>query len=196
MGKGAETKERILNRAFVLAAKEGLAGLSLGTLAGELDMSKSGLFAHFRSKEDLQIKVLQFAAHSFEARVLQPAFRAPRGLPRVERIFDNWLRWLTDPGMPGGCLFLAASIELDDQDSEPRAVLLDTQQQMRSALAHAARLAVEEGHFRADIDCEQLAFELFAIALAFNHWKRLLRASDAETRARAAFARLVGSASA
>jgi AcrR family transcriptional regulator len=192
--KGNETRDRILDRALRLASRDGLEGLSIGTLAIDLGLSKSGLFAHFGSKEDLQVAVLREAAGRFENTVMRPAFTAPRGEPRIRRLFENWLGWIGDPASPGGCVFLAAAAELDDREGRPRDFLVGSQKQLVASLAKAARLAVEEGHFAAHLDAEQFAFDLYALLLGCSHWKRLLRDPRAETRARAAFDRLVASA--
>ena len=105
MRKGERTKSAILNQAVSAASRHGIEGLSIGSLADRLEMSKSGLFAHFGSKEDLQIAVLSTAAAKFEEVVVRPALRAPRGAARLRKWFDLWLRWITDPSIPGGCLF-------------------------------------------------------------------------------------------
>jgi AcrR family transcriptional regulator len=194
VSKGEGTRDRILDRALRLASRDGLEGLSIGVLAGDLGLSKSGLFAHFGSKEDLQLAVLQEAATRFEDTVMRPAFRAPRGEPRIRRLFENWVGWIGDPASPGGCVFLAAAAELDDREGRPRDFLAGSQKQLVAALARSARMAVEEGHFAARLDAEQFAFELYALLLGCSHWKRLLRDPRAETRARAAFERLVDSA--
>jgi AcrR family transcriptional regulator len=196
MTKGTETRDRILDRAFRLATRDGLEGVTLGTLASELGLSKSGLFAHFRSKEDLQIEILRTASARFEDAVLRPAFRAPRGLPRIKKLFDGWLQWLSDPALPGGCLFVAAATELDDKEGRPREHLVATLRQLHDALAKAAHLAVGEGQFRKDLDCEQFAFELYGIVLSYNQSKRLMRDARPEARARAAFQRLLAFAAA
>ncbi len=196
MAKGQETRQRILDRAFRIAGRDGLDGLTLNTLATDLGMSKSGLFAHFRSKEELQLQVLETAAARFEASVIAPALRAPRGVPRLKKLFDGWLHWITDPAQPGGCIFVAAATELDDKDGRPREFLVDGQRRLRDTLARLARAAIEEHQLRRDLDCEQLAFELFAIILAYHHDKRLLRDGRPEARARAAFARLLADAAA
>lgn len=193
--KGEETRERILDRAFRLASRDGLEGLSIGGLATDLGLSKSGLFAHFGSKEDLQVAVLERAAEQFEHEVMRPAFRAPRGLPRLKKIFELWLSWADDPGKPGGCVFMAAATELDDREGRPRDHLVATQKKLFEALAKTAEMAVAEGHLRKDLDVEQLTFELYALLLGYNHRKRLLRAPDADRRARAAFDRLIAWAS-
>ena len=187
MSKGEATRERILERAFRLASREGLQGLSIGVLATELGLSKSGLFAHFGSKEDLQIEILRAAATQFEERVVRPAFRAARGEPRIRQLFENWMRWLNDPGSPGGCIFMAAATELDDKQGRPRDYLVGTQKQLLAAMARSARLAVEAGHFRADVDSEQFAFELYSLLMGCSHYKRLLADPRAESRSRVGF---------
>ena len=194
MGKGVETRERILDRAFHLAGRQGLEGLSIGTLATDLGLSKSGLFAHFGSKEDLQIAVLSAAASRFEETVVRPALRCPRGEPRLVRWFDGWIRWLGDLTQAGGCIFIAAAAELDDQDGRTRDHLLATQRQLMASLARAAGQAVDAGQFRQDLDCEQFAFEFYAIILGCHHARRLLRDPTADDRAGAALKRLVASA--
>jgi AcrR family transcriptional regulator len=194
MTKGNETRERILDRAFRLASRDGLDGLSLGALASDLGLSKSGLFAHFRSKEDLEVSVLEAASTRFEDRVVRPALKAPRGLPRLTKLFEGWLRWLADPASPGGCIFIAASAELDDREGRPRDYLVDKQAQLVSMLGNLARSAVEERHFRPDVDPKQFAFEMYAIIFIAHHFRRLLRDGEADRRARTAFQRLVASA--
>jgi AcrR family transcriptional regulator len=191
LSKGEETRDRILERAFRLAGRDGLEGLSIGRLAAELGLSKSGIFAHFGSKEDLQIEVLRAAAAHFEEKVMRPAFRAARGEPRIKQMFENWMRWLSDPGLPGGCVFMAASIELDDRPGRPREFLVGMQTQLVQAMARSARLAVEVGHFRAGVDADQFAFELYSLLMGCSHWKRLLGDSRAEARARSGFERLL-----
>ena len=194
MSKGEHTRERIIERAFLLAGRDGLNGLSLGSLSEALNMSKSGLFAHFGSKEELQVAVLQYAAATFTEQVIKPALKAPRGLPRLEMMLNRWLEWGTDPRMPGGCLFPQASAELDDHWGAPRTVLVNSQVQLLQTLARAARVCVEEGHFRADLDTEQFAFEAQGQILGFHHSFRLRRDPKAMKRARLAFSRLVDTA--
>jgi AcrR family transcriptional regulator len=191
MTKGDETRDRIVDRALRLATRDGLAGLSIGGLAADLGLSKSGLFAHFGSKEDLQLAVLREAVARFEATVVRPAIRAERGEPRVRALLDRWMAWMNDPAFPGGCLMTAASVELDDHEGRPRDYLAGTQRQLLATLAKAARLAVQTGHFRPELDCDQFAFELYALMLARGHWKRLLRDPQADVRARTAFETLI-----
>ena len=122
---------------------------------------------------------------------MRPAFRAPRGEPRIRQLFDNWLAWCSDPALPGGCIFMAAATELDDKQGRPRDYLVATQKQLLATLAKSARLAVEAGHFRPDLDGEQFAFELHSLLMGCSHWKRLLGDPRAERRTRAAFDRLL-----
>ncbi|HUJ77167.1 MAG TPA: TetR/AcrR family transcriptional regulator [bacterium] len=196
MSKGESTRERIVSRALRWASRDGLTGLSIGGLAQDLGLSKSGLFAHFGSKEELQVEVLQAAASRFVDQVVRDAIRAPRGRPRVERMFENWLRWSSLPELPGGCPMVAASTELDDHEGRARDELAGMEMQKLATLAKAARLAVAEGHFRPDLDCEQFAFEEIGILLAFHQAQRLHRHPQAEARARAAFSRLLADAQA
>jgi AcrR family transcriptional regulator len=194
VSKGESTRERILHTASRLASRDGLEGISIGGLAGELGLSKSGLFAHFGSKEELQLEILKAGAERFELQVMRPAFRAARGEPRVKLLFDHWLQWIQDSSSPGGCVLLAAATELDDREGRPRDLLVGLLRQLQSTLAKTARMAVEAGHFRADLDCAQFAFELFALLLGHSHFRRLLRDPRSETRTRTAFQRLLQSA--
>jgi AcrR family transcriptional regulator len=196
MTKGLETRDRILDTAFRLAARDGLEGLSLASLAGELSMSKSGLFAHFRSKEELQLEMLRVASERFIDKVMRPSLKQPRGLPRIKALAENWRRWASDPSLPGGCIFVAASVEMDDRDGPVRAYVVDQQRALHDTIARAARIAIEEGHFRRDLDVDQFAFEFEGIYLAFHHALRLLRDPAAATRARRAIERLVEAAAA
>ncbi len=193
MSKGAVTRQRILDRAFRLAGRYGVDGVTLGTLAAELGLSKSGLFAHFASKEELSVAVLRTTSERFTEQVIRPALKAPRGEPRVRQIFDNWVAWLDDPALPGGCPIVAASVELDDKPGAPRDFLVEVQRQLRGTLAKAAALAVGEGHFRADLDAALFGFEWMGLMLSYHHTLRLLRDDRARAQARAAFERLLAS---
>src|SRR4029078_854398 len=115
MGKGELTRQAILERATALASRHGMEGVSIGHLAEELGLSKSGLFAHFGSKEVLQVEILRFAAERFVENVVRPALAQPRGAPRLRRIFERWIAWDRSHSVPGGCLFVAAASELDDR---------------------------------------------------------------------------------
>ncbi|RYZ07994.1 MAG: TetR/AcrR family transcriptional regulator [Myxococcales bacterium] len=191
MSKGEETRDRIVDRAFRLASRDGLSGLSIGKLATELGLSKSGLFAHFGSKEGLELEVLKAGAERFTEQVLRSSFSAPRGVPRLRKLFRNWLAWVTDPAQPGGCVLFAAAAELDDSEGPQRDFLATSQAALMAALAKAARMGVESGELRQDLDCEQFAFELQGILMAYHHSRRLLRDPKAEARAKSAFERLL-----
>lgn len=194
MSKGDDTRERILHRAFRMASRDGLEGLSIGGLANALAMSKSGLFAHFGSKEELQLEVLRAAARRFEDTVVRPAFRAPRGTPRIRHLLENWVRWANSPDAAGGCLFVTASVEFDDRAGRPRDFLVAAQRQIQDAMARSAQMAIDAGHFRQNLDCRQFAFELHSLLLGYHHAKRLLRDADAETALRTGFGRLLNDA--
>lgn len=183
-----------MGRAIELASTLGIEGITLGSLADSLELSKSGLFAHFKSREALQIAVLEAAAQHFREVVVAPALRAPRGEPRIRALFDRWIEWGKSKTLPGGCVFVAAAVELDDRPGPVRDVLVQTQKDWIELLAQTARTAVEEGHFRRDLDVDQFAFELYGIVLGFHHQSRLFRDPKALTRMRTAFDRLLASA--
>jgi AcrR family transcriptional regulator len=196
MTKGGETRERILDTAFRLAAREGLDGLSLSMLAGELNLSKSGLFAHFSSKEELQMEMLHTASVRFVSTVMAPAFKQSRGLARLNALFDRWIQWASDPSLPGGCIFVAAAAEFDDREGKIREYVVGQQRLLLQAIERAASMCVETGEFRKGFDEEQFAFEFLGIYLAFHEARRLLRDPRAEKRARKAYTRLIEAASA
>ena len=183
-----------MDRAIEIASTVGIEGLTLGTLAESLELSKSGLFAHFKSREALQIAVLESAANHFRELVVVPALRARRGEPRVRALYEHWLEWAQAPTLPGGCVFISASVELDDRPGPVRDVLVQTQRDLLELLSQTARSAIEEGHFRKNLDTEQFAFELFAIVLGYHHQSRLFRDPKALARTKKAFERLLESA--
>jgi AcrR family transcriptional regulator len=189
--KGEQTREAILTHALGLATRIGFEGLTIGRLADDLKMSKSGLFAHFRSKEGLQLEILRMAGARMVEAVVKPAFAAPRGEPRVRALFDRWLAWEQSPSLPGGCPFMAASFELDDRPGPVRDYVVQNLKDWLDTMAGAARIAVQEGHFRADLDCEQFAHDCQGIGLAFVHASRLMRDPRARERAQTAFEALL-----
>jgi AcrR family transcriptional regulator len=191
MSKGAATRDRIVERALRAASVDGLEGISLGKLASDVGMSKSGLFAHFESKEALQLDVLAAASEKFMEIVVRPAFTAPRGEPRVRALFEHWLTWERSESLPGGCIFMHAAAELDDRPGPTRDALVDWQRQWLDALAKAARIAVNEGHFRAGLDAELFAFQQYGFVMAYYHARRLFQDPRAEDRVHAAFDTLV-----
>lgn len=188
MGKGEQTRALILGEAVALASQVGIEGLTIGVLADRLKLSKSGLFAHFASREGLQLAVVEAAQADFVARAIKPALTEPRGLPRLRRLFDLWLANLDLPERPGGCPLLAAAVEFDDQPGPIRDRLAEGHRHLLATLARASAQAVECGHLAADTDAEQLAFELFGLVLAAHHHLRLLGDGTALARARRGFA--------
>ncbi len=189
MTKGEDTHATVLSAALSLATEEGLSGLTIGRLAEKVGMSKSGLFAHFASKENLQIEILKSAADRFVAQVVAPALKARRGEPRVVALFERWLAWKDI--LPGGCIFAVASVDLDDKPGPARDVLVATQKDWIDTVATAARIAVTEGHFRKDLDVEQFAHEVYCLGYGELQVARLLRDPKANQRARAALERLL-----
>jgi AcrR family transcriptional regulator len=190
MRKGEQTRTLILNEAMGLASRVGLEGLSIGSLAERLGMSKSGLFAHFGSKEDLQLLTLKQTQTLFRDQVFSPALKAPRGLPRLRALFSNWLAWL-ERDLPGGCVMLAASVEYDDRPGAVRDLLVAGQRELRGAIVKTIRLAIDEGHLGSETEPWQLAFELVGIVLAAHHDRRLLGDTRSLSRAQDAFERLM-----
>ena len=187
MRKGEETRQNILDTALAEASLAGLSGLSIGGLAEKVEMSKSGLFAHFSSKEDLQLQVLQTARDRFIEEVIVPALQQPRGEPRVKALFENWLSWTESQYLPGGCPFVSAAVELDDQPGTLRDYLVQSQRDWLDTLATAARISIEEGHFREELDTQRFAFEFYSIILAYYHFSRLLEDPETAPRCRASF---------
>jgi AcrR family transcriptional regulator len=187
MTKGATTRERIVGHALAMASVEGLDALSLGDLANDVGMSKSGLFAHFRSKEALQLDVLTAAVEKFRHVVIRPALAEPRGEPRVRALFTRWLAWEKNDSVPGGCVFVHAAFEWDDRSGPVRDALVAFQREWIEFLAGAARRAVEAGHFRRGSNPEQFAFQMLGIVLSYYWAKRLLRDPEARQKALASF---------
>ena len=191
MSKGSDTRHAVLSAALSLASEVGLEGVTIGKLSQACGMSKSGLFAHFSSKENLQVQLLDEAIGRFVSYVVTPGLKHRRGEPRVRAFFDNWLSWSKLDFMPGGCIFIAAAVELDDRPGPARDMLVGSQRDWLDVNATAARIAIEEGHFRKDLDVKLFAHEVYSIAYGHHFLTRLLRDPKAESRTRAAFERLV-----
>lgn len=196
MAKGGDTRATVLAAALSLASEVGLAGLTIGRLAERVGMSKSGLFAHFGSKEELDLAVVDEAVRRFIEVVVAPALREPRGAPRVEALFERWLAWSKADFLPGGCIFLAAAIELDDQPGPVRDRLVASQRDWLGTIAEAARIAVTEGHFRRSLDAGLFAQEVYSVACGHHFVSRLLCDPKAEARTKRSYARLLADAKA
>ena len=184
--KGERTRAAILDEALRLVSKAGLDGLTIGTLADATGMSKSGLFAHFGSREELLLAVLAHGQAEFTEVVFQPALAKPRGLPRLRAMFVNWLDWTESAELPGGCPMIGGATEFDDKPGPVRDMLAGGQRTWIETLKRGVRQAVEEGQFARDTDPEQIAFEMFGIALVVHHHRRLLGYKKARERALAA----------
>lgn len=193
MRKGELTRTAILDESVQLASRVGFGGLSIGQLAGQTEMSKSGLFAHFQSKEQLQLQTLERARAKFVDVVVRPALAAERGETRLRTLFDRWLTW-SATALEGGCIFTAAAAELDDQPGPLRDALVRNQRDWLELVATVAGTAVSEGQFRADLDLAQFAFQAHGTMLAHQHAARLLRDPRADEHARRAFESLIDSA--
>ena len=191
MPKGAETRRTILDHALQVATKEGLEGLTIGRLAQDLQLSKSGLFAHFRGKEELLLQVLETARTRFIEQVVKPGLAAARGEPRVRALFEAWLAWERSSALPGGCPFIAAAVELDDRPGPARDFIVQSQRDWLDVIANSVRTGIQEGQFHSDFDAEQFAYELHGTMLSYHHVARLLRDPRAETRVRRAFESLL-----
>ena len=188
--KGVQTKAAILDAALALASQMGLEGLSIGALAEVMQMSKSGVFAHFGSREELQISVVREYHARFADEVFFPAIREPRGLPRLEALFERWLRRVSVE-LEAGCIYISGAVEFDDRPGPVRDSLAQMVRAWHGALERAIRQAAAEGQLRADTGPEQMLFELHGLILALHHDARFLRTAGAPDRARAGFARLL-----
>ena len=180
MTKGEDTKRAILERASQLASRIGLEALTIGRLAKETGLSKSGLFAHFGAKETLQIEVLEFTALDYRDKVVRPAFQEAAGEPRIVALFEHWLAWVKANALEGGCLFIQSATEFDDQPGAVRDCLEMWQRRWLEGLAEAARRAIDAGHFKPDLDCDGFAFEYYALLLGYHNSQRMLRDPRAE----------------
>jgi AcrR family transcriptional regulator len=192
--KGEQTREAVLREALGQSSHIGLRGISIGGLADSMSMSKSGLFAHFRSKEQLQIDILDFAGQWFGRRVLLPALQVERGEPRLRKLVERWLGWggFADYALPGGCIFVTAAREFDDEPDGPvRDRVVAQQQEWLDSLSRVVQGGVTEGHFRPDTDPVAVAHDVYAVMLGCHLDTRLLRDPAANERACASIDRLI-----
>jgi len=185
------TRERILHQGLALMSQSGLAGITLGVLADQVGMSKSGLFAHFRSKEDVQIELLSHMAEFAMAHVVEPSMTADEGFPRLQALVRNWFGWAQRAGLPGGCPVAAGLFEFDDVEGRVRNKILEMEGQWRLTLTELVQRSVELGHLRRDLDVDQFVWELCGIYLGHHAAHRFLRSADADSRAQIAFQALV-----
>jgi AcrR family transcriptional regulator len=189
--KGAATRDSVVERALSIARTDGFEGLTIGGIAQAVGMSKSGVFAHFGSREDLQLAVLDVAAQRFTENVFAPAIREKRGLPRLRAIMKHWINWLRSEG--GGCPMVSAAVEYDDKPGPIRDRAVEYHTRLRKELARAVQMAIDSGELQADCDPMQVAFEIFAIELAMHHDSRLFNRDDAFARTERSMQRLLDS---
>jgi len=195
VSKGDATRAAILDAALAQASEAGFESLTIGGLAERTGLSKSGLFAHFGSREELQVAAIEAAAARFAETVFVPALKAKRGLPRLRALFDLWLGWTERGGLEHGCPMPAAAVEFDDRPGPVREAVVEHFGRLERELGRAVELTIGQGHFRSDLDVGQFVFDMLGVILAYHHRSRLFDRVQAEARARAAFDRLVASAS-
>ena len=183
---GQQTKAVIIDAALNLAAQIGLEGLSIGALAEVTGMSKSGVFAHFGSREELQISVVREYHTRFEQEVFYPALQAPRGLPRLRALFANWMK-RTSAEIDSGCIYISGAVEFDDRPGPVRDALAESVNIWLAAMLRAVLQAQEEGQLHAEADAKQVSFEIHALILALHYEARFLRSPDSLARANAGF---------
>ncbi|WP_439586005.1 TetR/AcrR family transcriptional regulator [Hydrogenophaga sp.] len=190
MQKGQQTKAAIVDAALGLATQIGLEGLSIGALAEVMQMSKSGVFAHFGSREELQISVVREYHTRFEEEVFYPALDTPRGLPRLRKLFDNWMK-RTSVEIDSGCIYISGAVEFDDRPGPVRDALASSVNTWLTAMRRAIEMAIQEGHLDAQTDAAQMAFEVHAQILALHYEARFLRTPGSVQRALTAFEGIV-----
>jgi AcrR family transcriptional regulator len=189
--KGRTTRERILDTGLNLLSTSGFAGVTIGQLAGQVGMSKSGLFAHFKSKEEIDIALLEQMVEVASKNVVVPAMRAQQGLPRLTVLVENWFGWSTKAGLLGGCPAAAGMFELDDVEGPVRDKLLELEKQWNEALKQFIAEAIATGELRKDLDIDQFIWELTGFYLNHHASRRFMRNRDANQRAKQAFQGLI-----
>jgi AcrR family transcriptional regulator len=189
MKKGEQTKQMILEIGLDMASQFGLESVSIGSLAKATGMSKSGVFAHFESKENLEVEILKYAAELFAQAVVVPALKTEAGIPRIKAIVNNWIK-LTE-NMTGGCIFVSTSTEFSNRPGKVRKTLLAQQEEWLDVLRKVAQSAIKVGDLRKDIDCDQFAFDLYSLLLGFYLYHELLQNSDTKKRQETALERLL-----
>ena len=184
--KGQQTKAAIVEAALGLATQIGLEGLSIGALADVTQMSKSGVFAHFGSREELQISVIREYHARFEDEVFYPAMTAPRGLPRLRAMFANWMQ-RTSVEIDSGCIYISGAVQFEDSSGPVRDALVSSVMTWHGAMKRAIVTARQEGHIRPDVDEDQILFEIHGLILALHYEARFLKSVGSIGRANAGF---------
>lgn len=192
MRKGELTRAAILDVALDLASRDGLEGLTIGLLADKMNMSKSGVFAHFGSREDLQIEVVKLYHHHFEQEVFYPSMKEPRGLPRLQTMFARWVKRVSVE-IASGCIYISGAVEYDDRPGAIREELASMVRAWKDALRRCVVQTIEMGHLSPDTDPDQLVFEMYGLILALHHDARFLKLPGSVNRAEVGFERLINS---
>jgi AcrR family transcriptional regulator len=188
---GRATRDRILETGLNLLSTSGFAGVTVGQLASQVGMSKSGLFAHFKSKEEIDIALLEKMVEVANKSAVVPAMRAQQGLPRLTALIENWFGWSTKAGLIGGCPAAAGMFELDDVEGPVREKLLELEKQWNEVLKQFIAEAIATGELRKDLDIDQFIWELMGFYLNHHASRRFMRNRDANKRAREAFQGLI-----
>ncbi|SFU95067.1 TetR/AcrR family transcriptional regulator [Pseudoduganella namucuonensis] len=190
MRKGELTRAAILDTALELASRDGLEGLTIGLLADKMNMSKSGVFAHFGSREDLQLEVLKLYHHRFEQEVFFPSIKEPRGLPRLRAMFAHWISRVSEE-IASGCIYISGAVEYDDRPGPIREELVSMVSAWQGALLRGVQQSIETGDLKPGTDAQQLVYEMYGLILAVHHDARFLRTPGTVERAKAGFERLI-----
>ncbi len=190
MRKGELTRAAILDVALDLASRDGLEGLTIGLLADKMNMSKSGVFAHFGSREDLQLEVLKLYHHRFEQEVFFPSVKEPRGIQRLKAMFARWVKRVSVE-VASGCIYISGAVEYDDRPGPIREELMAMVGAWQGALLRCVKQSVECGDLKADTDPQQLVYEMYGLILALHHDARVLRIPGSLERAGKGFERLI-----
>jgi AcrR family transcriptional regulator len=192
MRKGEMTRAAILDVALDLASRDGLEGLTIGLLADKMNMSKSGVFAHFGSREDLQIEVVKLYHHHFEQEVFYPSMKDPRGLLRLQAMFARWVKRVSVE-IASGCIYISGAVEYDDRPGAIREELAGMVRAWKNALRRCVVQCIDMGHLAMDTDPDQLVFEMYGLILALHHDARFLKLPGSVNRAEVGFERLIKS---
>jgi AcrR family transcriptional regulator len=190
MRKGELTRAAILDMALDLASRDGLEGLTIGLLADKMNMSKSGVFAHFGSREDLQLEVLKLYHQRFEQEVFFPSMQEPRGIARLKSMYARWIKRVSVE-IASGCIYISGAVEYDDRPGPIREELVAMVRTWQGALLRCVQQTIEVGDLKSDTDAEQLVYEMYGLILALHHDARFLRMPGSVERARAGFDRLI-----
>jgi AcrR family transcriptional regulator len=192
MRKGELTRAAILDVALDLASRDGLEGLTIGLLADRMNMSKSGVFAHFGSREDLQIEVVKLYHERFEQEVFYPSITEERGLPRLRAMFARWVKRVSVE-IASGCIYISGAVEYDDRPGAIREELAGMVRAWKTALRRCVVQAIEEGHLPDETDPDQLVYEMYGLILSLHHDARFLKVPGSVHRAEIGFERLIDS---